>query len=325
MMHITLRQLRVFVAVARTENVSRAAGQLSLTQSAVSMALKELELQLGRQLFDRAGKRMQLNAHGEWLFPRARRILDQVGEISDALGQAGRQQLSIGASTTIADCLFPTLAGHLYANDPLLNLQLETGNSDTILALLLARKIDLGLVEGVCQHPQVSAMPWWTDRLVIVASPGHPLVRRSAKKALQAGELAGSQWMLREPGSGTRAIFEHAFRSLLPELILRAELKHLPTLKSLVADGDCLTCLSEISVAAEVASGKLAVVDIEGIELERQFYILEHRQAYRSERLDQLIDWIRNTAKARSAGRQRGGCTASVVHSPAEKPAAESD
>lgn len=300
-MNITLKQLRVFTAVARTENVSRAAADLSLTQSAVSMALRELEQQLGVQLFDRAGKRLLMNAEGHRLLPRAQQILDEVKDIAVELGHAARPQLAVGASTTIADCLFPTMATHLYERYADLDLQLESGNSNAIMSLLLARKIDLGLVEGICQHSQLASTPWWTDRLLIVANPEHPLVKQAAREPLPIEALAGSRWILREAGSGTRAIFEHAFRSQLSGFELAAELRHLPTIRALVAAGDALTCLSEISVATDIAAGRLAVVDVRGMALERQFYLLEHKQAYRSAIQRELIDWIMQQAACRNA------------------------
>ena len=292
-MNITLKQLRIFVAVAGTENVSRASEKLSLSQSAVSMALKELELQLGLKLFDRAGKRMLMNRQGHWLLPKAQHILEQVQVIGRDLGHASRQTLAIGASTTIADCLFPSLATHLYGQYPDLELHLESGNSSAILSLLLARKIELGLVEGVCQHPQVTSTAWWTDRLVIVASPNHPLAKQFGKNGpLPVAALVNTTWIMRETGSGTRAIFEHVFREHLPGFGIMAELDHVPTIKALVAEGECLACLSEIAVKRELASGELVGIDIRGMELERQFYMLRHKQGYKSDMHAQLIEWI---------------------------------
>jgi len=291
-MNITLKQLRIFVAVAATENVSRASERLSLSQSAVSMALKELELQLGLQLFDRAGKRMLMNRQGHWLLPRAQHILEQVQSIGRDLGHASRQTLAIGASTTIADCLYPSLAAHLYGRFPDLELHLETGNSSTILSLLLARKIELGLVEGVCQHPQVTATPWRTDRLVIIASPSHPLARQSASASLPVEALANTTWIMRETGSGTRAIFEHAFSRFLTGFNIQTELGHVPTIKTLVAGGGYLACLSEITVKKEVASGELVTLDIRGKRLERQFYMLRHKQGFQSDIQQYLSRWV---------------------------------
>jgi DNA-binding transcriptional LysR family regulator len=298
-MNITLKQLRAFVAIAHTENVSRAATQLSLTQSAVSTALGELEQQLGLTLFDRTGKRIRINPQGHWLLPKAQRILDQVGSIAEELGQAGHQSLSLGASTTIADFLFPRLARHLYGQFPELELQLESGNSSAILSELLTHRIELGLVEGICQHPKITSTPWWTDRLVIVANPNHPLTVKAVNGPLSSEALKGSQWIMREAGSGTRAIFEHAFRALLPHFDILTELKHVPTIKALVANGDALACLSEITVAKELATGELAVLDIQGMALERQFYILQHKEAFQSEIHLHLIRWIMQQSKER--------------------------
>jgi DNA-binding transcriptional LysR family regulator len=300
-MNITLRQLHIFMAVAAGGNVTRAANELNLTQSAVSTAIRELEQQLGLSLFDRAGKRIRLNRQGDWLLPRARRILDQVQGLADELGQAGRQSFSVGASTTIADCLFPRLAVHLYAAYPGLELHLHSANSSDVLASLLAHSIEIGLVEGICQHPKIEATAWWTDRLAIIARPDHPLVRLAAGQPLPAEALAGSRWIMREPGSGTRDIFEHAFADLLTAFDIAAELPHLPTIKALVADGDTLACISEISVADELAAGRLARIGIAGHKLERQFYMLRHRQAYHGEIQRALADWLSKLSREKGS------------------------
>lgn len=293
-MNITLKQLRIFVAVARHDNISHAASQLSLTQSAVSMAIKELEDQLGLKLFDRSGKRIRINPQGEQLLPKAMAALDHIHAIADSVGQDSPQVVRAGASSTIADCLFPRLATRLYQQYPSLELHLETGNSQHILDQILRRKIELGLVEGICQHPQINAIPWWTDHLLIVASPQHPLARQAAAaQALPLKAFSGSSWIMRETGSGTRAIFEHNFQTVLPEISIRAEFKHVPTIKALVAAGHHLACLSEIMVHNEILSGELVTLPVRGMKLERQFHMLEHKQAYRSEVHRYLANWIK--------------------------------
>ena len=291
-MNITLRQLHIFMSVAANGNVTRAAGELNLTQSAVSTAIRELEQQLDLTLFDRVGKRIHLNRQGEWLLPRAQRILDQVQELADELGQAGRQSFSVGASTTIADCLFPRLATHLYESYPGLDLHLHSGNSSSVLAGLLAHNIEIGLVEGICQHAKIQSTPWWTDHLAVIARPDHPLAVRAAKRALPVSALAGSRWIMREQGSGTRSIFEHAFADRLEGFEVVAELSHVPTIKALVAEGDTLACLSEISVSRELADGRLVRIPVAGRRLERRFYMLQHKQAYRSEIQLALTEWL---------------------------------
>jgi len=306
MMNITLKQLRAFVAIAHAENISRAAEHLSLTQSAVSTALRELEQQLGLTLFDRTGKRIRINPQGHWLLPKAQRILDQVNSIAGELGQAGQQTLAIGASTTIADFLFPRLAIHLYDRFPGLEIHLESGNSSAILTELLSHRIELGLVEGICQHPKVTVTPWWTDRLVIIACPDHPLAGRGP---LPPEALMESRWIMREAGSGTRSIFEHAFRHHLPHLDILTELKHVPTIKALVASGAGLACLSEIAVANEIDRDELAVLNIRDMTLERQFYLLRHKETYQSNIHTYLVDWVmqQSVQRGETANSERQG------------------
>ncbi|TLS66775.1 LysR family transcriptional regulator [Mariprofundus erugo] len=290
--NVTLKQLRIFVAVARREHVSHAAAEMSLSQSAVSMALAALEEQLGATLFDRVGKRMVMNQQGNWLLPRAQYVLAQVEAIAGEFGSSGRKMCAIGASTTIADALFPSMSMHLYSVCPDLELYLETGNSSVIIDHLLARRIEIGLVEGVCQHPRILARPWFTDQLLIVAHPAHPLVLQSQETPLSVQQLSHSRWVMREEGSGTRAIFEHVFRTVLASFHIVATLKHVPSIKQLVASGDMLACLSALTVAGEIARGELKVVHMRDVQLERQFFLLQHRQAFYSEIHTELLQWI---------------------------------
>ncbi|PIW45145.1 MAG: hypothetical protein COW18_12045 [Zetaproteobacteria bacterium CG12_big_fil_rev_8_21_14_0_65_54_13] len=144
--------------------------------------------------------------------------------------------------------------------------------------------------------------PWWTDQLVIIAKPDHPLAVQSATAPVPINVLAGSKWIMREAGSGTRSIFEHAFRRQLSGFNIVAELRHVPTIKALVASGDSLACLSGITVAKEIAAGTLAAVSIRNMRLERQFFILQHKQVYQSDIHAALVRWVMQQAAVMKPG-----------------------
>jgi len=209
-MHFTLRQIEVFAAVARQESVSRAAESLSLSQSATSTSLAELERQSGCQLFDRAGKRLCLNALGQQLLPQAVALLDQARAIEDLLnGKSGFGSLAVGATLTIGNYLATLLIGSFMQRHPECRVKLHVHNTAHIVHQIAQHELDLGLIEGDCQHPDLEVQPWIEDELVVFCAPQHPLAGRGE---VGLDELTSEAWILREQGSGTRMTFEQAVR-----------------------------------------------------------------------------------------------------------------
>lgn len=201
-MRFTLRQLQVFVAVARQESVSKAAVLLSLSQSAASTSITELERQSSCQLFDRAGKRLSLNATGRQLLPQAVALLDQAKEIEDLLnGKSGFGSLAVGATLTIGNYLATLLIGGYMQRHPESQVKLHVQNTAHIVQQVAHYEIDLGLIEGDCSHPDIEVQSWVEDELVVFCAPQHPLAKR-AHVTLE--ELTHEAWILREQGSGTR-------------------------------------------------------------------------------------------------------------------------
>ena len=178
-MRITLKQLRVFAAVAQSENMTQAAEQISLTQSAMSMALKEFESLLDTPLFHRHGKRIKLNNMGQSLLPRALQILQLAEEFehlasSDAL--AG--QLRIGASSTIGNYLAPAIIAQFLQENPDIDIDLKVGNTQQIIDDVQHLRLDVGLIEGLCDVPQIERIAWRHDELKIFAASNHPLAQK---------------------------------------------------------------------------------------------------------------------------------------------------
>ncbi|MDB6001552.1 MAG: LysR family transcriptional regulator [Rhizobacter sp.] len=222
-MRLTLRQLRVFVAVADAGTTTSAGEALGLSQSATSGALNELETMLGARFFDRIGKRLLLNDNGRALLSQSRALLDAAASIERQFraqdpAEAGADvptQLRVGASTTIGNYLLPTLVASYRRAWPRTGITVQIGNTQEVAAAVARFEVDLGLIEGPCHEPELRVRPWLEDELVIVCAPTHPLMREVTAGRVSLKLLRQAQWLLREPGSGTREAVEQA---LLPHL-----------------------------------------------------------------------------------------------------------
>lgn len=291
-MRITLKQLEVFIAVAQSGNVTRAAESLSVTQSATSMALADFESQLGRKLFDRIGKRLQLNDSGRLLLPKA---LDAVARVADIEHMAASDDamigpLRIGASLTIGNYMMPGLIGSFMKTFPGAKLSLEVANTRHIVAALEQFQIDLGFIEGFCHEPGIEVLPWCHDELVIFAAPTHPLAQ---KEVIAEADLAAADWILREPGSGTREVFDNAVLGRIHRINLLLEFGHTEAIKQAVASGIGIGCASRRSLDDAFRTGSVVALATPFLDLKRELYVLIHRQKFRTQGLERFLEHCR--------------------------------
>ncbi|MFT3907361.1 MAG: LysR family transcriptional regulator [Steroidobacteraceae bacterium] len=279
-MRLTLRQLEIFLATAREQSVSRAAGSLALSQSAASAALGELERQYGVRLFDRVGKRVQLNDLGQALMPRAAELLDRARELESLLQQSEvAGALRVGATLTIGNYLGAQIISDYMQRYPRAHVTLAVENTAHIIARVAGFELDLGLVEGSCQHPDVEAIPWGRDGLEVFAAPDHPLAR---KRRITPADLAQADWILREPGSGTRETFDRAASAALGQVRVRLELAHTEAILQAVKAGLGIGCVSHIALAAPLAAGTIVRLKTPFLSLQRDFLIVVRRGKYLS-------------------------------------------
>ncbi|KAF1689714.1 LysR family transcriptional regulator [Pseudoxanthomonas taiwanensis] len=278
-MHLSLRQLQIFSAVAETGTTTAAGEAIGLSQSAVSAALGELESLLGLAVFDRVGRRLVLNGHGRALLPEARALLAAVDDIERRYGRAGEAAAPVrwrgGASTTIGNYLMPSRIADLRERNDQARVDLVIGNTREVAAAVQRLEVDIGLIEGPCHEPGLDVAPWREDELVVVFGDRHPHAA-----ALRAGadmaRLRGACWLLREPGSGTR---EAAEQALLPHLHRFAEVLQLggtEAIKQGAVAGLGLACLSRHAVADLIALGRLHVLATPLPPLRRQLWVLRH-------------------------------------------------
>lgn len=279
-MKYTLRQLEVFLAVAHHNNISRAAESLAMSQSAASGALKDLESQFDIQLFDRVGKRLQINELGRLVRPRAEALLERVKSLEQALMQHQTPgELKLGATLTIGNYLAVELMASYMKQNPGRRVQLSVANTSVIVEKVVNYDLDVGLIEGEANHPDLVFIPWLEDELVVFSAPGHPLAH---KQALSDHDLQNAEWILREAGSGTRQSFERAMHGLMPRLTVLLELEHTEAIKRAVEAGLGVSCLSRITLQDAFHQGTLKPLPVAGRNMHRQFYIVLHKHKYQS-------------------------------------------
>ena len=279
MLNISPRQLQIFTEVARHGSVRAAAEQLHLTQPAASMALAEMERQLSSPVFSRQRGRLHLNPRGRELLPLARELLERYAEFGQraAPSEALAGSLRIGTSRTVGNYWLGELLGDFARRHPDIAIDLRIGNTQSIAAQLLDHTLDLGCVEGPVAHPALELRRWRDDTLVVCAPPDHPLARR---RALKPEHFADARWILREPGSATRAMAERVLAQL-PHGITTLELDQIEAIKQAVMAGLGLACLPAVAVRDDLDAGRLKALKTPFLDLKRRLSLLLHRQTYR--------------------------------------------
>jgi DNA-binding transcriptional LysR family regulator len=274
-MHLTLRQLKIFEAVARHLSFSRAADELHLTQPAVSMQVRSLEESAGLPLTEQVGKRIFLTEAGEELARHARIIARQLREAEEALvaikGLRGGR-LNIGVVST-AKYFAPRLLTAFRRLYPEVELRLGVHNRGDIVQQLADNEIDLAIMGRPPQELQTVSEPFAENPLVFVAAPDHPLAKA---KRIAPKQLGGESFLLREPGSGTRAAMERflAEHGVVPQRTV--EMTSNETIKQAVMAGMGISFISERTIVLELATGHITRLNVVGTPLKRHWFVV-HR------------------------------------------------
>ena len=273
-LRVTLRQLEVFAALARTGSTRAAADRVARSQSAASTALAGLESALGAPLFDRVGRRIVVNENGRALLPLTISLLDQAGELQSLFTREPPAPLRIASSFTIGEYLLPGLIARWKQQHPQATARLVIGNTSEVIDAVVAFDVDIGFIEGRQRHPDVVARRWLADELVVVTAPGHPL----AGRRIGTAELAAAPWILREPGSGTREASDRWLLDKVGPLRLELELGSTEAVKRVVAAGVGVGCLSRHAVVEALAGGWLVEVQTRLPKATRALSIVVHRR-----------------------------------------------
>jgi DNA-binding transcriptional LysR family regulator len=276
-MQLTLRQLQIFHAVAQSGSTTAAAESIALSQSATSAALNELERILGTRLFDRIGKRLILNDTGRGLLPTALAVLDGAKSIETTLNSGDHAlpiDLHLFASTTIGNYVLPRMLARFREEVPIARVHLRIGNTLEVISAVQDFAADLGLIEGPCHATGMRVTPLWDDDLVIVASPRHPLAKVAGRGKLTVEQLSEAQWLMREPGSGTREAVEHALLPSMQHIRSSMTLGSSEAIKYSAVEGLGLSCLSRCVVQDLVTAKRLTILPTRLPRLTRRFALI---------------------------------------------------
>ncbi|QDE32341.1 LysR substrate-binding domain-containing protein [Shewanella polaris] len=293
-MNISLKQLNVFMSITQHNTLTAAAQAIYLSKAAVSMALAELEKQLGHPLFDRVNNRLVLNQEGHKLLPLADELLSRANNINQLFDaeQAFAGQLKIGASDTIGNHVVPGLLSQFRHQHQHFSQSVFISNSRLICQKLRDYELDIGLIEGNTPHPDLIATPFSHDNMCIIVAPEHPFCHI---KKPHITDLSPSDWILREAGSGSREFF---LRALAPHIETWHEVFELNTTEALinsVAAGIGLGCLSTLAAQYAVSDGRVTQLDshIKGdnIKMQRPFWLVIHNDKYHSPLLKCFIEF----------------------------------
>lgn len=301
-MRITLRQLQIFVAIAQSGSTTAAGENISLSQSATSAAIAELERTLNLRLFDRIGKRLQLNDHGRAILPQAMAILNGAESLEKSYLNLASSQIILGASPTIGNYLLPRFLADYWRSQGIAldgatpPLQVIVANTSEIAAKVGEFEVDIGLIEGPCHRPDIQVTPWLEDQLLLVAAPGHAVFGGNPVKEIPAERLAGANWLLRERGSGTREALEHIMLPHLSQLRSYLEFSSHEAIKQAAAQGLGIACLSPLVVADMLRSGQLVKLRTAFGSFRRRFNLLIHRQKQITPGMQNLIDFATRAA-----------------------------
>jgi DNA-binding transcriptional LysR family regulator len=280
---LSIRQLEVFVALVDQGSFTKAARYLGLSQSTVSGHVADLERRLGARVVERGRRKVTPTAAGQALLAPARATLEAerttrmaVEELTGLL----RGRLVVGGSTIPAAYLLPHWLAEFHARHAEIALRLVMGDSREMLHAVRAADVELGVVGARPARPGLVALPVATDRLVLVAPPGHPLAGRGP---VGVAELRTHAFVMREEGSGTRAATLRALEAAGADaqaLRISCEVGSTEATKGAVVAGLGLAFVSDLAVREERASGSLQVVPVQGFNLERTFFLVHREGAY---------------------------------------------
>lgn len=276
-MNVTLRQLKVFDAVARHLSFTRAAEELYLTQPAVSMQVKQMESAVGLPLFEQTGKRIHLTEAGEMMHHYSRVIADNLSEAEQAMEElkgveGGRLQLTV--ATTVNYYATRLLSGFCAAH-PGVRVSLDVTNRESLLRQLDENRTDIVLMGKPPEGLNVVAEPFMDNPLVVIASPEHALRERRRTPLARLNE---ETFLMRESGSGTRMAIERFFseKGITPSTTI--EMTSNEAIKQSVQAGLGLGIVSAHTVELEIDVGRLAILDVVSFPIMRRWYLVHRKE-----------------------------------------------
>lgn len=298
---MNLHQLRIFVTVAKRGSFSRAAEELHISQPSASIQVADLERALGVDLFEQVGRQIHLTEAGRVLEDYARRILDLAEEARTAVSETTglrRGHLAIGASPTPGTYLLPRIIAAFQESYPQISVSLHIAVTPEVGERLTRHELDLAVVGGTIHIPGLQAERFLDDEIVLVAAPTHPLAAAGSTRAIA---LRDHRVILPERGSDTRGAVDEALSAAGHAVSPAMELAGNEAIKEAVAAGLGAALLSRLAARTEVAAGRLVVIPISDLIIQRHFSLVYLKDRRLSQAVHAFIDMLRASVSAAKA------------------------
>jgi DNA-binding transcriptional LysR family regulator len=286
--------LRTFLAVRRHRNYTRAAGEVFLTQPAVSRQVRQLEEELGVRLFEQIGKSLHLTDAGETLAAEAEKLLGAMERTAEAVRShrsAERGSMRIGASTTPGFYLLPDLLGRFHRRYPKVALHYTVENSLRIEQKIVRNELDLGFVGAHLSSEDLELTPLMEDEIVCFAASSHHLAK---VRHIAPSSLEEEMWVIREKGSATRRLFEHWLSSRKGTIRKAIELSCPETCKALVRAGIGISFMSVHGLRSEIRAKYLVKIPVTGMSLKRPIFLARHSEKRNSPVMETFLQIVEN-------------------------------
>jgi LysR family transcriptional regulator, low CO2-responsive transcriptional regulator len=293
----TFHQLQILEAIARHSSFTRAAEELNLTQPTVSQQMKQLTKLIGMPLVEQLGKKLYLTAAGKEVLAAANEITDRLQQLEGTLNDLqglDKGRLSL-ATTTTAKYFVPRLLGTFHKQHPAIELQLNITNQAEVLARLARNEDDLYFTGRPPQDLDIELRPVLPNPLVVVAASDHPLAKET--KAISLKRMAEESFILREPGSGTRAIVEQFFTENRLDLNVVMEMSSNEAIKQGIVGGLGISVLSLHTLSLAVAGSPLTCLNVEGFPIQQRWYAVYPKGKQLSHAAQTFLDFLLNDGK----------------------------
>jgi DNA-binding transcriptional LysR family regulator len=291
--HMDVRDLQVFLSVAKHLNYTRAAEEVNLSQPSVSVRMRELERDLGSKLFEQLGKKISLTEAGQLLVPHATRIIAAMSDARHAIDELQgleRGLLRIGASTTPGMYIIPRTLAHFKRRHPKIEVRLAVRDTRQIEDGVIRNEFDFGFVGGHLAGDLVDVLPWMTDHLILVVPSNHQLAE---KKSVKMSDLRKEMFILREAGSATRATVAHHLKKADIEVETVMELENPESVKKAVQSGLGIAFISKFAVETELKARSLVAVVVNGLNINRELKIVYRKDKHLGRAAQAFIDMAR--------------------------------
>ena len=289
---MTIRHLKIFLAVAEYKTMSAAAEKLYISQPTVSQAIRELEEHYHGLLFERLGKKLYLTEMGKILLTRSRDLVQEFQRLDDSMVEQGKKMmLRLGSTLTVGTCLTPEIILHLEEKFPGIEVRSYVSNTQEIEEKLLKMELDVGIIEGQAKHHDLIQIPIIDDMLVLVCNTEHPFAKLDA---VAVSDLEGQNFVMREDGSGTRELFEKTLDMYNVHIKTVFEENTPGAIMNAVLINNCLCVISARLAEKEAQAGHVKLFVRESQGWNRSFSLVYHKDKLYTSSMEKLQSILLN-------------------------------